>query len=99
MDHFYQPTKQKRFALKKSVQAVSGVLLATLGVAGATAQEEEAALEEIVVTGTLIRGTEATGSQVISLDAEAISDVGAVTTNELCLPCHKSPTSLTRDRK
>lgn len=40
-------------------------------------------LEEVLVTGTLIRGVEATGSQTLGIDTEAIADMGAVTTNEL----------------
>ncbi|MGE3690460.1 MAG: TonB-dependent receptor plug domain-containing protein [Novosphingobium sp.] len=38
---------------------------------------------EIVVTGTLIRGTEVTGSQTISVDSTAISAKAAGSTNEL----------------
>jgi iron complex outermembrane receptor protein len=38
---------------------------------------------EIVVTGTLIRGTQAVGSETLTLDAKAITDVGAASTNEL----------------
>ena len=38
---------------------------------------------EIVVTGTLIRGTQATGSQTITLDSKAITDIHATSTNEL----------------
>ena len=40
-------------------------------------------LEEVLVTGTLIRGVKPTGSQTIGLDSQAIIDSGAVTTNEL----------------
>ncbi|MBU6268323.1 MAG: TonB-dependent receptor [Sphingomonadales bacterium] len=39
--------------------------------------------KDIVVTGTLIRGTQATGSQTLTLDAKAITEVAAVSTNEL----------------
>jgi iron complex outermembrane receptor protein len=38
---------------------------------------------DIVVTGTLIRGTAAVGSQTISVDEKAIADKGASSTNEL----------------
>lgn len=71
--------------LKKSVQAMSGVLLATLGAVGAHAQQgqEEQVLEEIIVTGTLIRGTQVTGSQTIGIDTQDIVELGAVTTNEV----------------
>ena len=47
------------------------------------AEQKEQTLEEIVVTGTLIRGVEAVGSQTISLDSKDIAQTGAVTTNEL----------------
>ncbi len=40
-------------------------------------------LEEVVVTGTLIRGVEPTGSQVIGIDEDVVLETGAVTTNEL----------------
>jgi len=75
-----------RVPLKKSVQAMSGVLLATMGAPGVYAQEQQEAagiLEEVVVTGTLIRGTEVTGSQTIGVDTEAIVEVGAANTNEI----------------
>jgi iron complex outermembrane recepter protein len=39
--------------------------------------------EDIVVIGTLIRGTEVVGSQTISVGAEAIAEQGATSTNEL----------------
>ena len=39
--------------------------------------------KEIIVTGTLIRGTQATGSQTITVDAKAITDIAASSTNEL----------------
>ncbi|MFV8817558.1 TonB-dependent receptor domain-containing protein [Haliea sp. E17] len=40
-------------------------------------------LEEVVVTGTLIRGIQPTGSQVIGIDEDAVTEIGAVTTNEM----------------
>ncbi|MCK9563351.1 MAG: TonB-dependent receptor plug domain-containing protein, partial [Bacteroidales bacterium] len=72
------------FRLKKSILAMSGVLL-TLGAAGVQAQESNRGitLEEIVVTGTLIRGTEVTGSQTIGIKAEDIGEIGAINTNEI----------------
>jgi iron complex outermembrane recepter protein len=45
--------------------------------------EENVDGKDIVVTGTLIRGATVTGSQTISVDAEAIADKGASSTNEL----------------
>jgi len=38
---------------------------------------------DIVVTGTLIRGTQATGSQTVTVDAQAIKEVASTSTNEL----------------
>lgn len=71
-----------------SVRAVTLASVATLALLPATAFAQAAAEEEedastIVVTGTLIRGVEATGSQAIDLDAEAIAQSGASTTVEL----------------
>ncbi len=57
--------------------------------AQATASPQENADEtsgdgkDIVVTGTLIRGTEVTGAQTISVDAAAITAKGATSTTEL----------------
>ncbi|GIX31299.1 MAG: TonB-dependent receptor [Porticoccaceae bacterium] len=64
--------------------AVAGALLA-LGSASATAQGQGASveLEEIVVTGTLIRGVEPTGKPVIAIDREALLESGARSANEL----------------
>ncbi|WP_439133309.1 TonB-dependent receptor domain-containing protein [Pseudomaricurvus sp.] len=81
----YKPEKLK---LKKSFRAMSGMLLATLATVGAHAQKTEGelegiTLEEVVVTGTLIRGTEVTGSQTIGVDAQKITEIGAVNTNEV----------------
>ncbi|MBC2667745.1 TonB-dependent receptor domain-containing protein [Novosphingobium piscinae] len=47
------------------------------------ADAAETPTEEIVVTGTLIRGTQVTGSQTISVGREDIQVKGATTTNEL----------------
>ena len=49
----------------------------------ATAEEDDAADKDIIVTGTLIRGTAAVGSQTISVDSRAILEKGASSTNEL----------------
>lgn len=40
-------------------------------------------LEEIFVTGTLIRGVDPVGSQAIGIDSETVTDSGVITTNEL----------------
>ena len=39
--------------------------------------------EDIVVTGTLIRGTQAVGSQTITVDSKRIEQIAATSTNEL----------------
>jgi iron complex outermembrane recepter protein len=49
----------------------------------AAADDSDAASDEIIVTGTLIRGTTAVGSQTLSVDAAAIAEKGANSTNEL----------------
>ena len=70
------------FALKKSVLAMSGLLLSTVGAVNVNAVETPT-LEEVVVTGTLIRGIEPTGSQSIGVDNQAIIESGAVTANDI----------------
>jgi iron complex outermembrane receptor protein len=67
--------------------AFAGVSLLALS-APAYAQQEPAAddalgNEDIVVTGTLIRGTAPVGSQTINVDSTAIVEKAAGTTNEL----------------
>ena len=73
------------FKLKKSVTALSAILLSAVGTSLTWAQEtaDETELEEVLVTGSLIRGTEVTGSQTISLGTQQITDLGAATTNEV----------------
>jgi len=82
---YYENKKRQlpRFTLKRSVCAVSAVLLSTFGATATLAQDEATELEEVLVTGTLIRGTEVTGSQTISLDSEEITDLGAANMNEI----------------
>ncbi|GGC13401.1 TonB-dependent receptor [Novosphingobium endophyticum] len=66
--------------------ALSGlaVSLATTGTAYAQDDEtDDSGAPEIVVTGTLIRGTEVVGSQTIAVDREAITQQGSTTTNEI----------------
>lgn len=49
-----------------------------------TAEQEQATVaEDIVVTGTLIRGTAPTGTNVVALGREEIVTTGAMTTNEV----------------
>ncbi len=65
--------------------------------AGSTAQKDEKLLEEIVVTGTLLRGLEApVGTQLISMDAQQIQATGAMSATQLLqtLPQNNSFNSL-----
>ncbi len=84
-----QDKADRRFALGKLFLAVSGVLLgtATFGAHAQDAPAEDSSdlqkLEEVVVTGTLIRGIEPTGSQVIGITAEDVKISGAVDSNAL----------------
>ncbi|MEO6248227.1 MAG: TonB-dependent receptor [Sphingomicrobium sp.] len=77
-----------------SAMLVSASVLALAAPTVATAQTKPAsattasqrsadALQDIVVTGTLIRNTKVVGSQTISVDSKAIADKGASSTNEL----------------
>ena len=50
---------------------------------GPAAEDESQSDEDIVVTGTLLRNTAVVGSQTITVDAKAIADKGASSTNEL----------------
>jgi iron complex outermembrane receptor protein len=81
------------YKLKNAVRnAVRGLAAGAATVAlipgGVFAQEsgasaEDVILEEVLVTGSLIRGVALTGSQSIGLDANDVVETGAVTTNEL----------------
>lgn len=63
---------------------VSAVALATPALAQEKpATDGAAGAEEIVVTGTLIRGIAPGGSQTINLGQEKIASIGAVTTSDL----------------
>ncbi len=78
----------KKILNKRFGAILAGASIFAMAAAPALAQpaaqtEDEADEEEIVVTGTQIRGVAATGSQTIALDAEAIAEVGAFNTNEL----------------
>ena len=67
---------------------VKGIALATTALiaSGVSAQEAPDAsevLEEVVVTGTLIRGLQPVGKQPIAIDEATIMQLGANSTNEL----------------
>ncbi|WP_417621240.1 TonB-dependent receptor domain-containing protein [Parasphingorhabdus sp.] len=78
-----------KFKSKKTALCLASAvtaLVACPGIVYAQDQDDDAATYDsntIVVTGTLIRGVEATGSQTIALDETAIIESGASTTNEL----------------
>lgn len=74
-------SKKTALCLASAVTA----LVACPGIAYAQDQDDARTVDHkpIVVTGTLIRGVEATGSQTIALDETAIIESGASTTNEL----------------
>jgi len=62
----------------------AGAQNAAAGPPAATAAESAAdALQEVVVTGTLIRGTQPTGSELVTIDRAAIDNIGATTTTKL----------------
>ena len=84
-------TTLRGFVLRKSVIAMSGVLLTGAQAVIAQPQEadaqtknSEAQLEEVVVTGTLIRGIKTpTGAQVIGITLEDVAVSGAPDSNAL----------------
>lgn len=65
-------------------RAVLGAFAASQ-IAAVQAQQanEPQLLEEVLVTGTLIRGVRPTGSQTLGINEEAIGELGAISTNEL----------------
>ena len=73
----------RRYVHYLAAGATSLALMPGSVVAQEDAAPERLALEEVVVTGTLIRGVQPTGSQVIGVDEADIVETGAVTTNEL----------------
>ncbi|MEO6717771.1 MAG: TonB-dependent receptor [Novosphingobium sp.] len=74
-----------RFTTKIALASVSLLAMPNVAFAQAKPADESNAKssEDIVVTGTLIRGTKVVGSQTITVDAAAITDKGANSTNEL----------------
>jgi len=73
---------------RKSVVCMTVGLLSALATSNGVAQAEveqgeTAVLEEIVVTGTLIRGSAPTGVETIGLTPEAVQATGAVTATQL----------------
>ncbi len=68
---------------KLAFASVSLFAIASPAMAQDAASDEAESDNEIVVTGTLIRGAEVVGSQTISIDSQSIVDKGANSTNEL----------------
>ena len=70
------------FALKKLVAAMSCLLLFPT-LASGDEEAESPALEEVVITGTLVRGTAPVGTNVIDMDPIQIAATGATSATEL----------------
>src|SRR5689334_23454869 len=70
-----------RAALASSVVLAQGALAQNAETPGPAA--DAGAVEEVVVTGTLIRGAQPTGSELVTLDRQAIVSSGALTTTNL----------------
>ncbi len=67
-----------------SLAALAGPVSAqTAPSGGKTSVPEASPDQDIIVIGTLIRGTAPTGSQTIKVDAKTIAEKGATSTNEL----------------
>ena len=68
-----------------ALMAPASAMAQSAPVAAPTDDEQVAGSTEkdIVVVGTLIRGTTAVGSQTLSVDSKAIADKGSTSTNEL----------------
>lgn len=73
----------KSFASLLAGSSLAVLALATPALAQTDPSASAADDDEIVVTGTQIRGVAATGSQTIRIDADAIADRAAGSTNEL----------------
>lgn len=77
------------FILGKSVNRYAQCLAAGMVFAPGMVCAQEAAadarpvLEEVIVTGTQMRGVDPVGAEVIAMDVEAIASTGATTTTEL----------------
>jgi iron complex outermembrane receptor protein len=65
------------------IAGVAALLAAGTAAGAETPPAEDAGLDEVVVTGSRIRGVAPVGSPVVSLDRSAIEESGAATTSEL----------------
>lgn len=68
---------------KVVLASASAMALSTPAWAQDEASADEASSEEIVVTGTLVRGVEPTGSKVIGINRSAVEATGASTVTQL----------------
>lgn len=75
--------KSRPFSPKPSVIAMSGVLLGCAALGAAAQQDAASEIDEIVVTGTLIRGSAPVGANVIGLSQEEIQATGALSAIQL----------------
>jgi len=74
-----------RFTTKIALAGVSLLAMPNVVFAQEAPADESSAANDadIVVTGTLIRGTKVTGAQTLTVDAQTITDKGANSVNEL----------------
>lgn len=80
----FQKITGSRHSLNKLSAAIcSALLLSPMGISAQEQRDESTILEEIVVTGTLIRGIEPTGSQTIAIDRESIIESGSITATDI----------------
>jgi iron complex outermembrane receptor protein len=78
----FEAVSSSRVATLKTGVAVAGIVL-SLAMPGVAYADDEEDKTPIVVTGTLIRGTEAVGTQTIAVGAEDIQQQGANSTNQI----------------
>lgn len=76
-------TVSSNFARRLSMGVAMVALLPGIAMAEEAKDDANKDNADIVVTGTLIRGTQVTGAQTISVDAKAITEKAAGSTNEL----------------
>jgi iron complex outermembrane receptor protein len=78
-----RPTKATRYGLQFAAVASSVVITHSALAQTASNTADPEAVEEVIVTGTLIRGAQPTGSELVTLDRQAVVSSGALTTTNL----------------
>jgi iron complex outermembrane receptor protein len=78
---FFNANSVEQFGKKLLCGASLGALALTM--AGAAQAQEQAPVETVTVTGTMIKGINPVGSNLVTLDAGTIKSTGAMTTNEV----------------